>query len=548
MPSTFDRRMEALALDAQRALLPSMLAAFAVGVAIWTPLALRAPNAAWATLVFVSFALNWAAFYASSDWLNRHPESDTVRTRAHVLAGLLWSASVLAMTCFADDAGPLRESLLSVCVGAAALVVAFASPHLPSLLIVAPAAAAPPLTALFFFGERSALAIPALGAVALALAVGLILNRALRGQFALAIERETLAEARDAALAQAERLAHEKSDLLSTLSREVRTGLAGLERTLAAAGAGRARPSPAVEAASAAAAELARVLDTTLTLEAAQAGRLALAPAEVDPLAIAGEIVSRRSPSGPAPVQVELFAEARGVVTADGARLAQALDALVANAVRYTVRGRVEVRLIPLGEDRLGFEVTDTGPGLAPDELAAAFEPFRRIDRTAAGIAGAGLGLTLARRLVELMGGRLTAESAVGVGSRFAFNLPFRAVADEVQAEPDAPSPSVRVLLLAADPLASATLRSQLEALGHKVLAARDTARAAAMLKRAELDLIVADDDTPLPPSALPHLRIVNEAGAATGDAATLRRPFESDALAKAIERALLADTDRAAA
>ncbi len=114
-----------------------------------------------------------------------------------------------------------------------------------------------------------------------------------------------------------------------------------------------------------------------------------------------------------------------GAVRADPVRTRQILLSLIDNALKFTARGRVEVRLRREGDARVRFEVADTGPGLAPDEIAQAFLPFTRVARTSAGTIGAGLGLSLTRSLAQLMGGEVGAVSAEGAGSCFWLDLPY---------------------------------------------------------------------------------------------------------------------------
>jgi signal transduction histidine kinase len=99
----------------------------------------------------------------------------------------------------------------------------------------------------------------------------------------------------------------------------------------------------------------------------------------------------------------------------------QVLSNLVSNAVKATERGFVRVRLEARAREVL-FEVADSGPGIAADDLAHIFERFRR--GAGASYAGTGLGLAIARGLVEAQGGRIWVESTPGVGSRFLFTLP----------------------------------------------------------------------------------------------------------------------------
>ena len=135
-----------------------------------------------------------------------------------MLCGLLWSAAVFQMAAFADHAGPARETLLLMAVGAAVVCLFFTTPSLPSLITVGPAAIAGPLIFLFLRPQTTAIAQAAWGAFALASMLSLILNASLRRQFALFAEREQLAGERATSLEEAERLARSKSALIATLS------------------------------------------------------------------------------------------------------------------------------------------------------------------------------------------------------------------------------------------------------------------------------------------------------------------------------------------
>lgn len=131
---------------------------------------------------------------------------------------------------------------------------------------------------------------------------------------------------------------------------------------------------------------------------------------------------------------VELQAEEKGLtLVADlhGAddiacspRLVRVLQNLLVNAVRHTpAEGSVRIDAAR-APDRLELCVEDTGEGIAPEDLSHVFEPFFRADQARSG-PGAGLGLALAKRIVEALGGRITADSTPSVGSRFAIELPL---------------------------------------------------------------------------------------------------------------------------
>lgn len=128
-------------------------------------------------------------------------------------------------------------------------------------------------------------------------------------------------------------------------------------------------------------------------------------------------------------------------VLADRTRLIQVLVNLLSNAIKFNQPGgRVDVRMArsPEAGEAIVLEVEDTGIGMAADALQRVFEPFERLETGERRIEGAGLGLALAKRLTELMGGRLAVRSAPGVGTCFALTLPAAAPAPVVHAPPPA--------------------------------------------------------------------------------------------------------------
>jgi signal transduction histidine kinase/CheY-like chemotaxis protein len=502
------------ALDAQQRLLPYALGFFGICLPVFVAVATRAANAAQVGVCLGVYALNWALFYGVIDWLKRPGAAQNVALRARVqlAGGLIWALALVQTAWFAAGAGPVSEILLVLCAGAAAGVIFFCSPHLPALLLVAPVAAAGPIVALQTNPATEWTANLVEAGSALALALALILNRHLRGHFALTVERQGLVAERETALARARRLAKSKSDIVATLSHEIRNGLSGVAHVLAGALGAGSRGAPSREqlrAALNAARDLVEVLDATLDSETAEAGRLEVSVRPIDARRLVEELVLLHRPNAQAK-GLELaahidasLAEATGAALGDSARVRQVLNNLVGNAVKYTVRGRIEIRAAMVGERRVRLEVADSGPGLSGEELARAFEPFSRIARTGAGVPGAGLGLSLSRRLAELMNGEVAAESAPGVGSRFWLDLPWNPDAGAAETPPaappeaSAPPRSLRVLIAEDDKLNAAMLRAVLEQLGHKVLHAQDGRRAVDLLGRAEVDLVMLDGRMP---------------------------------------------------
>lgn len=546
-------------MNAQTALLPYALAAFGVCLPMFVWVGSHAANAAWMSACFALFAIGWAAFYGVVNWLRSPKAADLkARARVQVMGGLIWAGTVAHIALFADGAGPVRETLLLMSLGAALICVFFAAPWLPSLLIVAPAAVAAPLILLHSRPADLPLAKLGLSATALALALALLVNRILRSHFALAAEREQLMAERAEQAEAARRLARSKSDLVSTLSDEIRNGLTGVAHMLASAAGPGARAAPSrqqLTAAREAVEELLSVLETTVDAESAEAGALSVEPRPVDLTAIARDLVLQHRAAAAAKgleialhVDAELAAAEHGAAIADPARARQVLSALIGNAVKFTVRGRVEARLSLTG-DRILAAVADTGPGLSDDELSVALQPFRRVARTSAGAPGAGLGLPLAVQLARLMGGDVKAQSAAGVGSCFTLELPYdhsaRPPAAEVAPLSEAEPRRLRALIACDEALTSAMLRATLEQLGHQVVQAADGRRAVELARVCDLDLVFVDDPATIADPA------EGAARRGAGADALLRKPVAAPAAARAIAEALSARTpanDRAVA
>jgi signal transduction histidine kinase len=129
---------------------------------------------------------------------------------------------------------------------------------------------------------------------------------------------------------------------------------------------------------------------------------------------------------------VDIPADLRGRWTGDPMRLRQVLGNLVANAIKFTDDGGVTVRVRPASKGGLRFEVEDTGMGVASEHQSELFKTFSQVDTSLTRAHdGAGLGLSICRELVELMGGTIGVHSSLGLGSSFHFTAPLaRAAAD----------------------------------------------------------------------------------------------------------------------
>jgi len=163
-----------------------------------------------------------------------------------------------------------------------------------------------------------------------------------------------------------------------------------------------------------------------LDLTRIESGRLGVALADVALAPLLRECVDMLHPQAEAAsVRVEMLPldESLGA-RADRIRLKQVIANLLTNAIKYNrPAGNVRLWLAPRG-DTVVLHVADSGLGIAPQDLARLFEPFNRLSQERGSVEGTGIGLALSRGLVETMGGRITVQSELGVGSTFSVSLP----------------------------------------------------------------------------------------------------------------------------
>lgn len=173
-----------------------------------------------------------------------------------------------------------------------------------------------------------------------------------------------------------------------------------------------------------------RLISEILDISKLEAGKLEIRLRPVDPGAIAAAVAERFEPAlARKRITLDLGPGAgRRSLDCDPERLDQILMNLLSNAVKFTPEGgRIGVQIADRG-DEVEIGVTDSGPGIAPEEMRLLFEKFSQTSsgRSAPSL-GTGLGLVICRHLVEAHGGRIWAESEPGHGARFAFRLPWTA-------------------------------------------------------------------------------------------------------------------------
>ncbi len=181
-------------------------------------------------------------------------------------------------------------------------------------------------------------------------------------------------------------------------------------------------------------------------------------------------------------------APAEVCLEADELRLRQVLINLLSNALRYTREGRVDLE-VQVVDNALIFRVIDTGPGISEPDQERIFQPFMRLDETHQ--AGAGLGLTITRQLIDAMGGKLGIESEPGHGSTFSFSLPLdRSARSDISADQLA---GCSVLLVDDDVDILSIHEIFLKDWGMQVHSASTLSGAFALLKLHTFDLVFTD-------------------------------------------------------
>mgnify|MGYP002780394412 CR=1 FL=1 len=219
-----------------------------------------------------------------------------------------------------------------------------------------------------------------------------------------------------------------RRDLTADIAHELRNPLSVIKADLQAMADGIYAPSPErIASLQEEAAVLERLIEDLRTLSVAESGELRLHPRRVDAAAFIQQVVEEFRPAFQQKgVRLSAVAEATPVpVSFDTERMRQVFGNLLSNALRHTpATGEVTVTAEPQRHGVL-FRVTDTGTGIAPEDLPYVFERFWRADRSRSRQSGGtGLGLAIARQLVEAHGGEIRAESTPGIGTSFVITLP----------------------------------------------------------------------------------------------------------------------------
>ena len=216
--------------------------------------------------------------------------------------------------------------------------------------------------------------------------------------------------------------------------------------------------------------------------------------------------------------------ETPAVVRGDPLRVGQVLQNLLSNAVKFTDSGQIdyEVNATRLSDRRVRFRfiVSDSGPGISDEDQARLFQPFTQLDASSTRrFGGTGLGLTIARRMANIMHGDIDVQSTVGKGSTFTFTVEAEVVEWEARAETpevetrDVSARPLSVLIVEDHPVNRMILDAWLTSAGHSTASAENGEIAVAMSAEQTFDLIVMDVNMPVM-DGLTATRLIREGGA----------------------------------
>ena len=321
---------------------------------------------------------------------------------------------------------------------------------------------------------------------------------------------EELESARDRANAASEA----KSSFLGVISHELRTPMNGVLGAAQLLGATRLEPTQReyLSIIRNSGDNLLSLLNDILDMTKIEAGKMTFEVVDVSV-----EDLHKRV-TGPFQAQAEakgltfstrFEGDAPAVVRGDPLRVCQVIHNLLSNAVKFTDSGEVAytVRSERVGDDHVRFEfaVRDSGAGIAPDDLERLFQPFTQVDASSTRrFGGTGLGLTISRRMANIMGGDITVESTLGEGSTFTFSVEAEVV-EWTREEAAAPiaaevedGRSLSVLVVEDHPVNRMIIEAWMSSAGHRSATAENGQIAIDMAAGQSFDLIVMDVNMPV--------------------------------------------------
>ena len=313
---------------------------------------------------------------------------------------------------------------------------------------------------------------------------------------------------------EAEAASHAKGSFLANMSHEIRTPLnAVIGMTELTLGTELTEEQQEyLDTVRTSSESLLRLLNDILDFSKIEAGQLEMTEVDFDLQTTLDNVehtLAMRAQEAGLELTCSIKPDVRTSLVGDPMRLGQIIVNLAANAIKFTKEGQVNVLVETEKEEDssalLHFSVSDTGVGISPDQIETIFESFKQADdSTTREYGGTGLGLTISKQLVEMMGGRIWVESELGKGSTFHFTARFQlsdGEAIEVLHTKDFPvqkaPKQLSILLVEDNPVNQKVAATMLNKRGHSPVIASNGKEALGVLDRESVDLILMDVQMP---------------------------------------------------